>query len=440
MAERRTIVVFYNARYSLPLRSSNEAHVYAWRRYANHRVVYVNVGFGVPWALLDRLAIDAVVFDTLFLSMHWDPDLFDWRSAACVRLRERRCPKIAIVQDEFMNMDVVNRFLASVGITHILSCAEPADWPRIYSGIDRDRVRFRTALTGYVDERRLERIAGMARPARTIDLGYRAWNNPFWLGEHGTRKVEIGRILGEEARRRGFRIDINPLNARDFLIGDRWFDFLLSCRAVLGVEGGASVLDWDGTIRERVDRYLRDHPDAGFEQTRAACFPGRDHAIGLACLSPRHFEAAMTRTCQVLLEGEYNGVFEPWRHYIPVRRDYGNLDEVFDALADHCRTAEIAERCFEEVVASGNWTYRRFIRALEETMIEPGIEPGPATGDAGQGRVPRGPVHQLCRILLALREVAVMSFARFEARSAGLPRSVLDRTLLAHGRYLLDLG
>jgi hypothetical protein len=47
------------------------------------------------------------------------------------------------------------------------------------------------------------------------------------------------------------------------------------------------------------------------------------------------FEACMMRTAQVLLEGYYNGIFEPWKHYIPIKKDCSNLDQVFAASADH---------------------------------------------------------------------------------------------------------
>ncbi|SMH41532.1 glycosyltransferase family protein [Azospirillum agricola] len=426
---RRTLVVFYNARYSLPLRSSNEAHLFSWKRYSRHHVLYVNVGFGVPWRLLERLDIDAIIFDTIFLTMHWDPALFEWRAGPCRRLRSFDCPKIAVVQDEFMHMHLVVPFLRDVGATHVLTCADPPDWAALYGTLDQSRTSLRTALTGYVDERRLAWLRDVPRPLRDIDIGYRAWRNPYWLGEHGQQKVLVGQKVGEAARRRGFTVDINSLDAHDFLIGDRWFEFLLRCRGVLGVEGGASVLDWDGSVRERVADYLERHPGATFEETRAACFPDRDHTIGLACLSPRHFEAAMTGTCQILLEGRYNGVFEPWRHYIPVRPDYSNLDEALEAFSDHGLTEQISRRCREEIVESGRWSYRSFVQDIEETIVE--APPVVAR------RLPF--VQDLCRQLLHWREQVVWRFANFEARTKP-GSSFAVRYLLAEGRNLLDLN
>lgn len=79
----------------------------------------------------------------------------------------------------------------------------------------------------------------------------------------------------------------------------------------------------------------------------------------------------MTRTCQVLLEGAYNGIFEPWRHYIPVKRDYSNVDEVLRALQDDKLVDRIAEQAYQDIVASGRWSYQRLVADLEEDIIDP---------------------------------------------------------------------
>jgi hypothetical protein len=364
----RTIVVFYHARVWLPLRSSNEAHLLCWRRYARHRVLYVNVAFNVPWGLLRKLNIDAVLFDPMFWVMHWDPTYFTARSAQCLPIKDFSCLKIAIVQDEFLHMDIVNQFLREIGITDVLTCSDPRDWRTIYPLLDPQTTRFRTVLTGYVDERRLTDVNARKQPVRDIDIGYRAWDNPYWLGEHGTLKVTIGQKIKEAARQRGLRVDID--NPAQYLIGIEWFDFLQRCRTVLGVEGGASVFDYDGSIKQKVESYILKYPGASFEETRANCFPEDDHRINLSCLSPRHFEAAMTHTCQVLLSGEYNGVFKPWIHYIPVERDYSNIEDVLNAIDNSVLTEQIADRAYDDLVASGKWSYAAFVRYIEVSIIE----------------------------------------------------------------------
>jgi hypothetical protein len=380
-ASKKTIVVFYNARQGVPLRAANLAHLLCWGRYSKHRVLYVNVAYPVPWTLLDRIKIDAIIFDTIFLSMHWSPAYFMERSAPVLRVRGLNCPKIAVVQDDFINTDYVVGFLKAIDITDVLTCATAADWPTIYAGLDPSRVRFRTVLTGYVDETRLKRLIGNSSRPRSIDIGYRAWANPFWLGEHGRKKVRIGEVFKARAEQRGFRIDINNLASTDFLIGNDWFDFLRRCRCVLGVEGGASVLDRDGAIKERVETYLSVHPDATFEKVREECFAKDEWSISLAVLSPRHFEAAMTRTCQVLLEGEYSGVLVPWRHYIPVKSDFSNLDGVLDVVADDRKVREIAEHAYIDLIESGRWSYRAFVSEMEQSIID--VLPAPAAISVG---------------------------------------------------------
>ena len=405
----KTLIVFFHARHWLPLRATNEAHLLCWKRYSKHRVIYINVGFGVPWYLLRHLQIDGVVFDTIFLSMHWSPEYFRKHAEPCTLLKKLACVKIALPQDEFINMDVVVAFLKDVGITDVLTLSEQADWEKIYGMLDLARVNVRTILPGYVDETRRTWRSKGGEMTRSIDIGYRAANNPYWLGEHGMRKVQIAQIVGEAARKRGLKIDINNPASVDFLVGDKWFEFLSRCRAVLGVEGGASVLDKNGSVKRRVEEYLLRHPDATFKQTRDHCFPNQDHRMNYRMLTPRHFEACITRTCQILLEGSYNGVFQPWRHYIPLKNDYSNLDEVFEALADDNLVDRIADQAYEDIVASGKWSYRTFVREVEETIIDPAEPVQPSLSLAGR----------LAYFLLRLRDRVLWHYAHFEASRSG---------------------
>jgi hypothetical protein len=365
-----TIVVFYSAKEALPLREANLSHLMCWRRHSSFRTIYVNAAFPIPWKLLNQLSVQAVIFDTIFLSMHWAPDYFRERSDICLPASKWRCPKIAIAQDEFINMEYVVQFLKAVQVSDVLTFSKSEDWATIYSGLDLEQVNFKTVLTGYVDELRLKRLAPDNTRSRDIQIGYRAWNNPYWLGAHGLQKVIVGQKFADTARKRGMKVDINNPESQDFLIGIDWFDFLSRCQTVLGVEGGASVIDRDGAVRERVERFLELHPHATFSETRDACFSKEEgSAKNLRGLSPRHFEAAMTRTCQILLEGDYNGVLEPWKHYIPVKSDYSNVDEVLDIVSDQARTREIAERAYADLIESGRWSYESFVRETEETIV-----------------------------------------------------------------------
>jgi hypothetical protein len=55
----------------------------------------------------------------------------------------------------------------------------------------------------------------------------------------------------------------------------------------------------------------------------------------------------------VLVEGRYSGVLEPERHYIPLRRDFSNLDEALERLGDVEAVEAMAERAYRDVYLSG---------------------------------------------------------------------------------------
>lgn len=372
MKKPNVILVLYYTRGVYPLRDAIRTHLYCWQEYSSYRYIYVNVAFGFPWNLLRKVRIAGVIYHTKFLAMRWSPSIFQERTALCAPLADLDVPKIAMPQDEFIHTDMLAEFLARHRITHLFTCAEEADWRKIYGRfLDFTRTKVRTVLTGYIDERTRIRVDRMKRRARqrAKDIGYRAWKAAYWLGEHGQNKVRVAEVVGAAAECRGLSLDISQRD-QDVLSGDDWFRFLLDCRATVGVQGGASVLDHDGSIKATVEDYVKEHPDKSFEEVRAACFPGRDHELGLACISPRHFEACMTETCQILVEGHFNGILEPWKHYIPVKTDYSNVDQALDALQDRERTEQMVRQAYRDVVGSGRWTYRTFVRETEATVFD----------------------------------------------------------------------
>src|SRR5690606_11640045 len=135
----------------------------------------------------------------------------------------------------------------------------------------------------------------------------------------------------------------------DRLYGNAWIKFLSRCKAVLGVESGASVFDFTGDIQRNVERHLARDPTATFETLRDLYFRDAEGKISLAQISPRSFESAALRTLMILYDGEYSGILVPWRHYVPLRKDHSNMDEVVAALRDPVRCREIVDCAYREV-------------------------------------------------------------------------------------------
>ena len=140
----------------------------------------------------------------------------------------------------------------------------------------------------------------------------------------------------------------------------QWVEFLQRCRGIIGAESGTYYLDRTGTLIPEVLAWCRLHPEAPFEEVRARFFAGRAIEHSGKAISSRHFEPIGTRTCQLLLDGDYNGILEADEHYIAIRKDLSNLAEALERFGDEGYRAAMADRAYEHVLA--NHTYRQRIR------------------------------------------------------------------------------
>ena len=405
----RNILIVYYHRFPFPLRKSIEDHLYSFHRYSAQRCFYLNMAARrIPGYILRR-RFDVIVFHTTFLCGRWSVKLFDALRRRAARLKDLDARKVALPQDEFCDSVALCDFINEFGIDRVFSVASPSEWPKIYETVDRSKIGFTQVLTGYLSRKTVTEIDALAERAgeRTIDIGYRAWQAELWLGRHGLLKTLIAERAQLAAETAGLVTDISN-RQEDTFLGRDWYRFLLSCKYTIGVEGGASILDRDGSIREATNAYTADHPDASFEQVEAACFAGLDGGLNLRAVSPRHLEACVTRTCQVLVEGEYNGVLEGGRHYIEVKRDFSNLDEVMAIVRDDRVRDGIVTAARADVVDSGRYSYASFVeQVLTETLDGAAEVDGPARGD--------GVAHARNRLAEALAWAGVAVYCKLRA-------------------------
>lgn len=315
------------------------------------RIVYRNaIDPTPPW--LAWTAPDLCILHTTFLShARWSFSFEEYRRRLgwIARLR---CPKVALPQDEYDHAAVIDEWLLELGVTSVYSCFGPGEWETLYPLLS-GRAAFRETLTGFIDEAAAAELSGRIVPhsQRPCDIVYRARNLPYWLGSHGQLKHRIAEVVQERAAELGLRTDIST-RPEDTILGGGWLDFLMSGRAVIGAESGSSVLDSRGEIQRRVSRLLADQPDLTFDELDAQMPSGWD-SYAFFAISPRHLEAVITKTAQVLVEGRYSGVLEPERHYIPVRRDFSNLDDALERLRDVEAVEAMTERAYRDVYLSG---------------------------------------------------------------------------------------
>lgn len=391
-----------------------------------HEVVYYNALQGAPrW--LSRLDFDAVVLHTTLLCIRWSHlfPLLKWRLGW---LSAIDAVKIAAPQDEYDHSEILDEWLFELGTDVILSNFT-GSLRRVLYPIMQERAHFEHALTGYIDPLTLERCRKLRRPLkeRALDVVYRATDLPMWFGRHGRLKSEIGRVVAQYASARGLRCNVST-RPDDVLVGEDWFRFLASGRSVLGCESGSSVLDRRGEIRAHIQwRQATASAPLAFEDLDRELPAGWDEHAFVA-VSPRHFEAAMTGTAQVLVEGSYDGVLEAGRHYVPIRRDLSNLDEVVERIQDVDYLQACAEAAVEEVAESGRYEYASLAETIEDAVLK--LNPR-----AGSRRRSLRGLRRIAGRVVEVRSRRVRG-ERFLGLLSGDPRRRAVLTLLAlHGLW-----
>ncbi len=368
------ILLFHEDNLS-PAASTIAEHLGSFQRYSQFPIFPVNLHFGFPPQLFDYQFAALVFHYALSPTIHWLTPEFEAYVRSC-----KETHKVAIFQDELWFFEKRFSFLRRCEIDCLYSRHKPHHVREIYPP-DLPIKDYVYYLAGYVADDLVTRGAAGNVPfeERPIDVGYRGRQLPFYMGRGSQEKAEIGRRFTELAAGRGLKLDI-ALEEHSRLYGDQWDRFLASCKAVLGVEGGVSVIDREGTFCRRSEQILKENPNLTFDEfTRqmGPDFAAQEDKIYYRSITPRHFEAAAFRCLQILFEGEYDGLMKPGVHYVSLRKDFSNLDEVLQTLADRNRCQAIINQAHQDLIASGQYTYAQFIQEFDQRLIAAGVDPHP---------------------------------------------------------------
>ncbi|HXE51237.1 MAG TPA: glycosyltransferase [Ramlibacter sp.] len=282
--------------------------------------------------------------------------------AFCRAMAAYRGVKVIAIQDEYDNTNRLRSRLAEIGYDIVLTCIPEDQVARVYPPEMFPNTRFVPVLTGYVPESLAARTGFTPLAARNVLLGYRGRDIGPRYGRLAFDKFEIGRRMKVECERLCIRHDIEWTEDKR-VYGDAWYDFLGSCRAVLGTESGSNVFDWDGEV---LDEYRRRGGPSYAEFL--PWLAEREAEWDIGQISPRVFEAAACHTPMVLFEGRYSGILEPETHYVALRKDFANVPAVLDRLNRPQELQEMAERAWRHLIAAGRYTYAAFVDAVEEAL------------------------------------------------------------------------
>jgi hypothetical protein len=340
--------------------------VRALKRYSRHAVWPVNTRLGFPRGLAGLRFRAVVLHYTLFYS-EFKPLTRPFREYldGC-----RDAHKIALFQDEQAYTRDRFAFCDHYGIDSVYTLLAPAQFDAVYGRHTRVP-RIVSYHPGYVSERLLENARRLARPdaERRIDIGYRGRRLPDAWGPAAREKHEIGVEFRRRAADSGLALDIET-DERKRIYGDGWHRFIADCRGMLGTESGASTFDMGDA--------------AGAE-------------VPYRTISPRHLEAAAFRVCQILFDGHYSGVLEPDVHYLALRKDFSNIDEVLRRFRDAETRREIAENAHRDLIASGELSYARFVAEVDTELEAAGLRASDGSVDTVAATLYPSPLERRAR-------------------------------------------
>lgn len=348
-------------------------NITAFGQHSRFRVWEHNTDLGTPESI-DRLEFDAIVVHySVFMPRPVEGYLLDQRLLA--HIERSRAYKVATFQDEHhycrMRFDFIDRY----GVDCVFTMLEQPDADRVYAE-NTAATRTVSNLPAYVGDDVLAsaRQYRRADDDRDLDLGYRGRPMPAYMGRGAQEKREIGERFAELAAGSGLTIDIG-VREEDRLYGADWHQFVARSRATLGVESGASCFDLRDEVREEYERLSRDGHEVTLEELERGALGRWDWKIPYQTVSPRNFEAAAYRVLQVLYEGRYGGVLEPGRHYLALKKDFSNLDEVIAGITDPSTRQSLVDNAYEDLIASGEYGYERLISAFDRVLADAGLSP-----------------------------------------------------------------
>ncbi len=341
-------------------------HLDAFRRYSEHRFHFLPATGSFQATdptprLLDFAPYDAVVVHysvRVSLETHLAPEMASAMEAY-------RGPKLLFIQDEYDRTETARRWMERLGIDAVFTNVPEDGLETVYPRARFPRVDFIPTLTGYVPENPYLDEFAQPMAARGTLIAYRGRTLPHKYGALGQEKLQIGLEVRRMAAERGLPVDI-AVDEESRIYGDDWYRFLGSARATLGTESGSNVFDFDGELA----RLSVEHADMPFEEFAARFLGPHEGLVRMNQVSPKIFEAIRLRTALVLFEGGYSGAVRPWEHYIPLRKDYANFDEVVARLQDLPFLEELTARAYRDVIASGRYSYRSFVAEVDAYLSE----------------------------------------------------------------------
>jgi hypothetical protein len=275
--------------------------------------------------------------------------------------------KLLFIQDEY---DFVHRtwyWIKHLGLQLVFTVVPQQGISKVYPRNEFPNTKFISILTGYVPDhmRMNQRVTSPSQ--RMLMIGYRGRPLPIRYGQLGLEKISIGKDIKLFCDEHCIKNDI-AWTEESRIYGPKWYEFMMTCRSMLGSESGSNVFDWDGSLEDEIKQFRKLNSNISDSDVYEKIISPKEINGIMNQISPRIFEAIATKTVLLLYEGSYSGVIKAGVHFIAIKKDGSNLAEVMHLLRDDDFVDAISERAYRDVIDSGNYSYKTFVSMIDDVI------------------------------------------------------------------------
>lgn len=337
--------------------STIEEHINSFEKISKYNILKWNLVYGEP-PFFEKLNLKFIIFHYSIPPI--DYSNIDWFNHIFNKTDNTSQKRIAFFQDEYYHCRERFDFVNNSNISTIFTLLNEEHHDKVYFNNTKVK-KVITTLAGYVDDELVQISNKLTKTLnkRKYDIGYRARELPFYMGKGAQEKTDIAKFFIKNPKDLNLNIKIKE---EDRLYGEDWYVFLSECKATIGVEAGVSIFDIKGKIRKEVEDYLIENPKIEFKELYDNFLFKYEDNIPYRMISPRIFEAAAFKCLMILFEGDYNGLIKPNIHYLELKKDFSNYDEIIDILKNNQDFVyEIIENAYTDLIKSEKFSYKNFI-------------------------------------------------------------------------------
>ena len=278
-------------------------------------------------------------------------------------------PLVFFVQDEYYDNDFLNFFLRNSKAKIVFTClTNQNDIKNVYYEVPN--CKFVNILTGYIPDYFKNYKKNISE--KTVDIFYRGRKLHFLYGLLGKLKYEIGVKVKEAAIKNNLKEDIEWIDKKR-IYNEDWIKTLSNAKVTLASPSGSNVINKNDNIVTNINKYLKiknyghllpDSLNVSYDEIFEKFNIKEELNVGQ--VSPNVFEAAAVGTVLIMFDNcEYNNIFKPDIHYIPLKIDYSNLDKIMKKIKDNDYLQTIADNAFRDIVLSDLYSYKNFIKKID---------------------------------------------------------------------------